>query len=59
MAISSMYYDKEIDDVSVTNESHTTTFYNKTKFGVDLVDQLCQNYDVARNLKRWPMLIFL
>jgi CO dehydrogenase/acetyl-CoA synthase gamma subunit (corrinoid Fe-S protein) len=25
------------------------TFYNKTKIGVDLVDQLCEKYNVARN----------
>lgn len=34
------------------------TFYNRTKTGVDLVDQYCQNYNVARNTKRWPMVIF-
>ncbi|KAK9708404.1 Transposase IS4 [Popillia japonica] len=34
------------------------TFYNKTKAGVDVLDQLCCNYDVARNCRRWPLVIF-
>lgn len=32
--------------------------YNHTKVGVDLVDQLCQNYNVARNTRHWPMVVF-
>ena len=34
------------------------TFYNRTKIGIDLVDQMCRSYDVARNSRRWPMVIF-
>ena len=32
--------------------------YNSTKGGVDTVDKLCAGYDVARNTRRWPMVIF-
>ncbi|OWR55287.1 transposase [Danaus plexippus plexippus] len=33
-------------------------FYNKTKGGVDLMDQLCHKYSVSRRTKRWPMAFF-
>lgn len=34
------------------------TFYNATKGGVDSADQLCGEYNCARNTRRWPMVIF-
>nr|CAH7753026.1 unnamed protein product [Callosobruchus chinensis] len=34
------------------------TFYNMTKGGVDVLDQLCHNYDVSRSTRRWPMVLF-
>ncbi|XP_044593669.1 piggyBac transposable element-derived protein 3-like [Cotesia glomerata] len=34
------------------------TFYNKTKAGVDVVDQLQGDYNVARDTRRWPMVVF-
>ncbi|XP_066253838.1 piggyBac transposable element-derived protein 4-like [Euwallacea similis] len=34
------------------------TCYNKTKIGVDLIDQMCGTYNVARTTNRWPMVIF-
>lgn len=32
--------------------------YNYMKIGVDMVDQLSANYNVARNTRRWPQVIF-
>lgn len=34
------------------------TFYNSTKGGVDTVDKMCATYNVSRNTRRWPMVIF-
>ena len=34
------------------------TSYNKTKGGFDVVDKLCASYTCARNMRRWPMVIF-
>nr|CAH7754571.1 unnamed protein product [Callosobruchus chinensis] len=34
------------------------TFYNCTKAGVDVVDELSASYDVSRNSRRWPLTIF-
>ena len=33
------------------------TFYNRTKIGIDLVNQMYRSCDVARNSRRWPVLI--
>nr|CAI5826519.1 unnamed protein product [Callosobruchus analis] len=33
------------------------TFYNRTKIGVDLSDQLCRKYNVSHNCRRWPLVI--
>ncbi|KAJ8963862.1 hypothetical protein NQ314_005331 [Rhamnusium bicolor] len=32
--------------------------YNNTKYGVDVVDQMCASYSVARNSKRWSLTVF-
>ena len=32
--------------------------YNRTKGGVDTMDQMCLNYTSKRQTKRWPLVIF-
>ncbi|XP_045456067.1 uncharacterized protein LOC123665880 [Melitaea cinxia] len=32
--------------------------YNRTKCGVDVVDEMCATYSVARATKRWPLVLF-
>lgn len=57
--ISSMHHDNAIDEQRNDEKIPIMiTDYNHTKIGVDLVDQLCQKYNVARNTCRWPMVIF-
>lgn len=41
-----------------SNKPDMIVDYNRTKCGVDVVDQLCATYSVARVTKRWPMVIF-
>ncbi|KAJ3646387.1 hypothetical protein Zmor_005897 [Zophobas morio] len=56
---SSMHHDDTIDPA--TGEKYKPeiiTFYNGTKGGVDTVDELCSTYNVARNTRRWPMVLF-
>jgi len=54
-----MHHDDEIyEETGDKKKLDIITFYNRTKTGVDLVDQYCQNYNVARNTKRWPMVVF-
>lgn len=57
--LSTMHHDDKID--AYTEEKakpEIITFYNRTKGGVDTVDQLCRTYDVSRNSRRWPLTIF-
>lgn len=59
LLLSTLHHDNTIDeDTGDLHKPEIVTFYNMTKIGVDLVDQLIQNYNVARNTRRWPMVVF-
>ncbi|CAH2006447.1 unnamed protein product [Acanthoscelides obtectus] len=59
IVISSMHHDSSIDPESGENRlPEIITCYNQTKVGVDLVDQMSDNYNVARTTNRWPMVVF-
>ena len=36
----------------------TVAFYNSTKFGVDIVDQMARKYTVKAGSRRWPVQVF-
>lgn len=56
LVLSTTHDDDRIDDD--TKKPMMVIDYNNTKYGVDVVDQLCGSYDVARNCRRWPLTIF-
>lgn len=59
LLMSSLHHDDSID--SSTGEKkkpEINTYYNITKCGVDVADELCASYDVCRNSKKWPLTIF-
>lgn len=57
--VSTLHSDNSIDpDSGEKNKPEIITFYNLTKGGVDTVDKMCATYNVSRNIKRWPMVIF-
>lgn len=57
--ISSLHYDAAIDQKTLDDRKpEIITFYNDTKSGVDVVDKMCATYNVARNTRRWPMVVF-
>ena len=59
LVVSSLHDSNKIDeDTGVQRKPKIITFYNLTKGGVDTVDHLASSYDVARNTKRWPMVVF-
>ncbi|CAH2085721.1 unnamed protein product [Euphydryas editha] len=59
LVLSSLHHDQNIDPTSGDKcKPEILTFYNSTKIGVDVVDELCAAYDVSRNSKRWPMTVF-
>ena len=56
--LSTMHHDKTIDaDTAHKMKPEIITFYNKTKGGVDSVDQMCYNCSVYRRSKWWPMVL--
>ena len=57
--ISSMHDSDDIDDTTGDlMKPEVNTFYNSTKGGVDVVDELKSRYSVARVCFRWPLRIF-
>ncbi|CAH2017704.1 unnamed protein product [Acanthoscelides obtectus] len=57
--LSSMHFDDAIDEETGDDKKPVIIAdYNHTKIDVDLVDQLCQKYNVARNTRRWPTVVF-
>ena len=57
--ISSLHYDATIDeDTGDRKKPDIITFYNFTKGSVDTLDKLCASYNVARNTRRWPLVVF-
>ena len=56
---SSMHHDDKIDPESgEMKKPEIITFYNSTKGGVDMVDQMAGEYDTSRNSRRWPLTVF-
>lgn len=59
LLMSSLHHDNTIDNTTGERlKPEINTYYNKTKCGVDVADELCATYDVSRNSKRWPLTIF-
>lgn len=54
--LSTMHHDNKLDQE--TNKPDMIMEYNRTKGGVDTVDQLCHTYSVKRSTRRWPMCVF-
>ena len=54
--LSTMHNDDKLDDK--TKKPEIIMEYNRTKGGVDSVDQLCHKYTVKRPTRRWPMCVF-
>ncbi|XP_043476398.1 uncharacterized protein LOC122507645 [Leptopilina heterotoma] len=46
------------DEVNANGKSIMNLFYNKTKGGVDTLDQLFHTYSVQRQTNRWPLATF-
>lgn len=54
--LSSMHHSKEIDPE--TQKPEIIALYNRTKGGVDSLDEKCTVYSCSRRTRRWPMAIF-
>ncbi|XP_015120075.1 piggyBac transposable element-derived protein 4 isoform X1 [Diachasma alloeum] len=59
LLLSSLHHDDKIDEETGSRQKpEIMTFYNATKGGVDVVDELKGNYSVNRETRRWPMVVF-
>nr|CAH7737709.1 unnamed protein product [Callosobruchus chinensis] len=56
LVLSTMHHDDKLDKDS--GKPDIIMDYNRTKFGVDVVDKMCASYDVSRNSRRWPLTVF-
>nr|CAI5845897.1 unnamed protein product [Callosobruchus analis] len=57
MLFSTMHSNDEVDQSSGKLEMNL--FYNSTKGGVDVLDQVCYSKCTVRRTKRWPLRVFL
>jgi len=58
LILSSMHPDVKVDSKTLKKKPETVTFYNETKFGVDIVDQMTRKYSVRAGTRRWPVHVF-
>lgn len=55
LLMSSKHERPEIND---KGKPEIIQFYNKTKGGVDVLDQMCAHYSTSRKTRRWPVCMF-
>lgn len=54
-----MHHSKTIDQTTEdARKPEIITFYNSSKGGVDVVDEMCATYSAARKTNRWPLTAF-
>ena len=57
--MSTLHPDVEIPSHNNPNKKPATVlFYNKTKDGVDVIDQMARKYSVKAASRMWPIYIF-
>lgn len=59
LLMSSLHHDDNIDEsTGEKKKPEINTYYNLTKCGVDVADELSASYNACRNSKKWPLTIF-
>ena len=56
--LSSMHLNTAVDENSQKRKPEIIIHYNKTKVGVDTMDQLAGRYSTQRRTNRWPLALF-
>ena len=56
--LSTMHHGISIVEEDPKKRPEIIKFYNETKIGVDLVDQMVQTYTCKRQTRRWPFILF-
>ena len=57
LLLSTKHTDVQVED-NYKRVPETITFYNRTKFGVDVVDQMARKYNVKAGNLEWPLQVF-
>ena len=57
LLLSTKYTSVKIEENS-KHVPETIAFYNQTKYGVDVVDQMARKYNVKPGSRRWPLQVF-
>ncbi|XP_054866815.1 piggyBac transposable element-derived protein 4-like [Amphiprion ocellaris] len=55
--LSTMHHDKAVADTP-KKKPEIIIYYNRTKGGVDLLDQMVSNYTCKRRTRRWPLVLW-
>jgi flagellar basal body-associated protein FliL len=58
LLLSTLHNNVEIDSNHRKKKPDTVVFYNSTKCGVDVADQMAKNYSVKVASRRWPVQVF-
>ncbi|XP_056880909.1 uncharacterized protein LOC130521345, partial [Takifugu flavidus] len=56
--LSTMHDDKAVDESNHKKKPDVILFYNQTKGGVDIMDQMVSAYTCKRRTRRWPMVLW-
>ena len=57
--LSTMHHDADIDpDTGDLRKPEIISTYNRTKSGVDTLDEMCGTYSTSRRCRRWPLVLF-
>ncbi|XP_035227219.1 uncharacterized protein LOC118199458 [Stegodyphus dumicola] len=55
--LSTMHSNVFVDD-SIKKKPNTVTYYNSTKCGIDVADQMLRKYSTSSGSRRWPVHVF-
>ncbi len=58
LVLSSLHPTVDVDNNDPKKLPETISFYNSTKFGVDVADQMARKYSVKAGSRRWPVHVF-
>ena len=56
--MSTLHPNVDVPDKTRKKRPETVEFYNCTKYGVDIVDQMARKYTVRTSTRRWPVQSF-
>ncbi|KAJ8394423.1 hypothetical protein AAFF_G00046340 [Aldrovandia affinis] len=56
--LSSMHDDQAVSHNSGKRKPEVIQYYNRTKIGVDLMDQMVHTFTCKRQVRRWPMALW-